>query len=82
MGTWTSSDAQPLTPALVSDLLAGNVYFEIATQEFPGGPAEIRAQLTVLQSTAVPEPTTLTLLATGALGLLGYGWRKRKQPHP
>jgi hypothetical protein len=28
---------------------------------------------------AVPEPASLTLLATGALGLLGYGWRKRKQ---
>jgi hypothetical protein len=27
---------------------------------------------------AAPEPASLTLLATGALGLLGYGWRKRK----
>ena len=30
-------------------------------------------------ATAAPEPASLTLLATGALGLLGYGWRKRKQ---
>jgi hypothetical protein len=29
--------------------------------------------------TGVPEPASLTLLATGALGLLGYGWRRRKQ---
>jgi hypothetical protein len=28
---------------------------------------------------AVPEPASLTLLATGALGLLGYGWRRRRQ---
>jgi hypothetical protein len=29
-------------------------------------------------ATAAPEPASLTLLATGALGLLGYGWRRRK----
>jgi len=25
----------------------------------------------------VPEPGTFTLLITGAIGLLGYGWRRR-----
>jgi hypothetical protein len=30
-------------------------------------------------ATAAPEPASLTLLATGALGLLGYGWRRRRQ---
>jgi hypothetical protein len=28
---------------------------------------------------ATPEPSTLTLFGIGALGLLGYGWRRRKQ---
>jgi hypothetical protein len=25
-----------------------------------------------------PEPSTWLLLSTGVVGLLGYGWRKRK----
>ncbi len=40
-----------------------------------------QADAFLLTPTTAPEPSTLTLLATGALGLIGYGWRRRKAVH-
>ena len=43
-GTWTTTDGtQPLTPALVDSLIAGDVYVNFHTSSKPGG--EIRGQL-------------------------------------
>ncbi|WP_040851686.1 PEP-CTERM sorting domain-containing protein [Nitrosospira lacus] len=39
-----------------------------------GGEADYLAQ-----AQTVPEPTTITLVAIGTLGLLSYGWRQRKR---
>jgi Cu/Zn superoxide dismutase len=44
-GVWKPTDASPLTPALVTELLKGNVYVNLHTAAFPGG--EIRGQLTL-----------------------------------
>jgi hypothetical protein len=75
-GTLTAAD---LTPAggintfadAVAALEAGNTYTNLHTSNFPGG--EIRGQ-----NPAVPEPASLTMFAIGAVGLVGYAWRRRK----
>ncbi len=50
-GTWKSSDAEPLTNALISQLLEGRIYVAFHTNRVLAG--EIRAQL-------VPDPFTTT----------------------
>lgn len=44
-GVWKPTDASPLTPALVTELLKGNLYVNLHTAAFPGG--EIRGQVTL-----------------------------------
>ena len=54
VGIWKNTDAQPLTPALVAQLLAGNIYVNIHSTVCTGG--EIRGQvlpdITPTQSTS------------------------------
>jgi CHRD domain/PEP-CTERM motif len=57
--------------AFIAGLTSGQTYLNIHTVQFPTG--EIRGQLT-----AVPEPASLLLLATGILGAAG-AVRKRRQ---
>ncbi len=54
-GLWTSTDAEPLTPALIADLLAGNLYFNVHNAANPGG--EIRGQVFV-KTTIIPVELT------------------------
>lgn len=65
-GTWTATDAQPLTAELITALLLGEIYINIHTAQYPAG--EIRGQirpgqlvLTVLESLEGEPPATLTL---------------------
>lgn len=61
VGDWRFNDAsRPLTDALVADLFAGNLYFNIHTTARTAG--ELRGQI-------IPEPAALGLLAPAALAL-------------
>jgi hypothetical protein len=57
--------------AFVNGLLGGRAYFNIHSNQFPGG--EIRGQLT----TAVPEPSTWAMMLIG-FGAAGYSMRRRR----
>src|SRR5439155_17553221 len=43
IGVWKATDASPLTPALITELLKGNLYLNVHTAANPGG--EIRGQI-------------------------------------
>src|SRR5439155_1627888 len=60
VGVWKPSDASPLTPALIAELIQGNLYVNVHTAANPGG--EIRGQSRARTIAGVEEPGT-----TGAL---------------
>lgn len=69
-GIWKSTDASPLTPALVADLKAGLIYVNLHTSLFPGG--EIRGQIF-----AVPEPSAIVLSGLGLAVVTVIARRRR-----
>jgi Cu/Zn superoxide dismutase len=79
-GVWTSADASPLTPALVTALMTGAVYVNVHTAANPGGEMrgqvllasgpEFEARLTAQQETAAPVSSAL---ATASLTLTNQG---------
>lgn len=59
-------------------LSPGNFFYAQGTVFDAGFTLELSSFLHGHQS-PVPGPSTFLLLATGCVGLLGYGWRRRKQ---
>lgn len=48
------------------------------TPEFPGGFNDLRFSLTRVGASPVPEPSSVLLLVTGLVGLVGYGWQRKQ----
>ena len=48
-GVWSPNDDEPLTPELIQDLYAGNIYVNVHTQNY--GPGEIRGQVLLREGT-------------------------------
>ncbi|MDA0833974.1 MAG: PEP-CTERM sorting domain-containing protein [Planctomycetota bacterium] len=45
----------------------------------PGTGTRFIDDVSVTQLSAVPEPSTVVLLLTGGVSLIGYGWRRKKK---
>jgi len=70
-GLWTSTDSEPLTPALIDELLAGNIYINLHTAANPGG--EIRGQVNV-KAVAIPVELT-SFTADVSNGAVVLNWK-------
>jgi hypothetical protein len=67
---WSSSTpTNPLTDAIIAQILGGHTYINIHSSTLPDG--EIRGQI-VMATNVIPEPSGLVLGSVGALVLLGY----------
>jgi hypothetical protein len=66
---WDHSHALTAVPAFTS-IYAGSIQINTATQAV--------FSFDNISVTTIPEPSTLALLMTGAIGLLCYAWRKRR----
>jgi hypothetical protein len=85
--TQSGSASQGLTPVTTLYTLENSIRFSlvatpgVVNPDVPAAPSDdFSTSATVsLAVTAVPEPASVIPLLTGALGLLGYGWRRRRQ---
>ena len=60
--------------ALIAGILGGQSYFNIHTDNFPGG--EIRGQLSAVPLSPLPAPVSLVLLGSALFGFRLMRWRQ------
>ena len=58
---------------------SGEYQFNLSDEQDLSGHAGQQTLTLDVSAEVVPEPNTLALLAAGALGLLGYAWRRRRR---
>ncbi len=67
-----------LKATIPNDTIRPNSFFKVLAESIPGTDNYIEID-NLMVGRVIPEPSTLTLLGLGTLGLLGYAWRRRKR---
>lgn len=64
--------------ALATSSTTGNIGIAFTFTATTGSLEALMGNVTLTQTTPVPEPATISLVATGLFGLLAYAWRRRR----